>query len=499
MADRTVKAEGGTLQSKLMGGLVWMLLLNLLVKPFWILGIEVGVQNAVGSEEYGFYYAIFNLSYIFNILLDIGLTNFNTRNIARHPQLVAKHLPTIAATKSMLLLLYLVVTFSSGLLLGYESRQFRLLALLCFNQFLSSMLLCLRSNFEALLLFRWDSVLSILDRVLMILICGALLWLPGHPDFRIEYLVYAQTAAYLATSAIAAAVLRAKLRAKEGVEPSKLKNKNSKLKRATALVILRKSLPFALLVLLMASYNRLDPVLLQHLAADGNHEAGIYAGAFRLLDALTMIAYLVSVPLLPIYAKQTRNDHDGVRQTTRTVFSLMMVFAIAAAVTFAIMSDKLMTLLYDDNVAELSAVFCILIFGIIPLSATYVFGTLLTANGNLRQLNLLAAITLAINVAVNLVLIPRFGAVGSAWASLSAQTFIAMAQIAVAVRLFKIRVAPSFLLRMLVFLLAIVVLNIIAAPLSWWLHLTLAVVAAVALAIALRLLRPKELLLLSNE
>ena len=63
------------MQKKLLSGLFWVLLTNLLVKPFWILGIDVGVQNAVGAEMYGFYFTIFNLSYIFNILLDLGITN----------------------------------------------------------------------------------------------------------------------------------------------------------------------------------------------------------------------------------------------------------------------------------------------------------------------------------------------------------------------------------------------------------------------------------------
>ena len=110
-----------TMQKKLLSGLFWLLLLNLLIKPFWILGIEVGVQNAVGNEVYGFYFSIFNLAYIFNILLDIGITNFNTRNIAQHPQLIVKHLSGILAVKLMLLVLYLLVTFTVGLLLGYGS------------------------------------------------------------------------------------------------------------------------------------------------------------------------------------------------------------------------------------------------------------------------------------------------------------------------------------------------------------------------------------------
>ena len=124
-----MKTEGN-IQGKLLSGLFWVLLANLLVKPFWILGVEVGVQNAVGNEAYGFYYALFSFSYIFNILLDLGVTNFNTRNIAQHPQLISKHLSGILGIKVMLFALYLVVTFSVGLLMGYGSGEFRLLALL---------------------------------------------------------------------------------------------------------------------------------------------------------------------------------------------------------------------------------------------------------------------------------------------------------------------------------------------------------------------------------
>ena len=52
----------GGIQRKLVSGLFWVLLANLLVKPFWILGIEVEVQNAVGDKVYGFYAALFSFS-----------------------------------------------------------------------------------------------------------------------------------------------------------------------------------------------------------------------------------------------------------------------------------------------------------------------------------------------------------------------------------------------------------------------------------------------------
>ncbi|MFI5220594.1 MAG: polysaccharide biosynthesis protein, partial [Bacteroidia bacterium] len=62
------------MQKKFITNLGFLLFLNLLIKPFWILGIDRSVQNTVGAEIYGQYYALFNFSFLLNILLDIGIT-----------------------------------------------------------------------------------------------------------------------------------------------------------------------------------------------------------------------------------------------------------------------------------------------------------------------------------------------------------------------------------------------------------------------------------------
>ena len=62
---------------------------DFLIKPFWIFGIDRTVQNMIGTEQYGLYYALFNFSFLFNIFLDLGITNFNNRNISQNSFLQA--------------------------------------------------------------------------------------------------------------------------------------------------------------------------------------------------------------------------------------------------------------------------------------------------------------------------------------------------------------------------------------------------------------------------
>ena len=474
------------LQKTLLSGIFWIMLLNLMIKPLWLLGIEVGVQNTVGAEVYGFYFAIFNLSFIFNILLDLGITNFNTRNIAQSPILVKKHISGILGIKIALLGLYVLVTFSVGMLLGYDTRQFNLLALLCVNQFLNSSILYLRSNFEALMLFKWDSVLSVLDRVMMVVICGFLIWGPFKSEFKIEWFVLSQTSAYLITMLLALGILIKKT----GFH-------KLTWNRAFSWMILKQSFPYALLVLLMASYNRIDPVLLEWILPNGSYAAGIYASAFRLLDALIMVGYLVSVPLLPIFSKLIKEQQiDEISFTCKMISKLMMAVAIGSTVTLAWISQSFMEVLYWEHTQASAKVFSVVIFCFIPIALSYIYGTLLTANGSLKQLNIMASCALTLNIVINMLLIPRLGAVGSAWASLSTQTLMAIMQWILATKTFNIKFKISEAIQLIIYIIVIIGCNVMCShwKMNWWMHLLSMAMIALIVAIMLRMIDLRQII-----
>lgn len=188
------------MKRKFFTNLLLLILLNLLIKPLWIFGIEVGVQNAVGESAYGFYFVVFNLTMVLNILLDLGITNYNNKNIAQHQFLLQKHLGNIIAIRFVLLVFYAIVVFGIAFILQYSSYKVYLLSILVANQFLASFILYLRSNLSGLHLFKTDSLISVLDKSLMVIILGILLWGNVTDDaFKIEWFVYAQTASYVIT------------------------------------------------------------------------------------------------------------------------------------------------------------------------------------------------------------------------------------------------------------------------------------------------------------
>src|SRR5690606_41980742 len=85
-----------------------LVFLNLLIKPFWIFGIDRTVQNTVGTESYGMYAVLFSLTIMFNIFLDMGIANFNNRNIAQNSQLLQKYFSNAMVLKLFLGVLYTI-------------------------------------------------------------------------------------------------------------------------------------------------------------------------------------------------------------------------------------------------------------------------------------------------------------------------------------------------------------------------------------------------------
>src|SRR5690606_35516650 len=112
-----------------------------------------------------------------------------------------------------------------------------------------------------------------------------------------------------------------------------------------------------------------------------------------------------------------------------------------------------MELRYHEHTALSAPAFAVLIWCFVAVCVTYVFGTLITASGDLRTLNKLTVGGMVLNIGLNIALIPQYHALGAAWASLITQAGMAAAQMLVATRRFPLRASAADLLGTAVYLL----------------------------------------------
>ncbi|MES2591482.1 MAG: oligosaccharide flippase family protein [Bacteroidota bacterium] len=438
------------MQKKFVTNLAFLLILNLFIKSIYILGFETQVQNEVGPASYGIYFAIFNFSFLLTIILDFGITNFNNKNIAQNNHLLTKHFSGLFTLKLLLAIIYIAVVIVSGFIIGYDTRLMKLLLIQGFNMFLLFFINYMRSNLAGLHLFKTDAIVSILDRCILIVLCIIMLsngMLKG-PD-GIMYFVYAQTFGYL-VSAITAFVI--------------ILNKTHSFKLkwnwAFSVMILKKSLPYAILTLLMSFYNRIDTVMIERIlpAGVGDVQSGIYAQAFRLLDAANMIAFLTAGMLLPIFSRMLKHK-ESVEPLVKLISTLLLTPAIVVGVGCVFYSKELMGLLYNVHVEESAKIFSLLMLSFVAVSTTYIFGTLLTANGNMKQLNIMAAFGMVLNITLNLVLIRQLESFGSAISSMITQFLTASIQVIIAQRIFKFRINYRLINTLIMFTIGVIGIN----------------------------------------
>lgn len=477
------------MQRKFIVNIIILIGLNLLIKPFWIFGIDRTVQNIVGAETYGMYFALFNFTFLFNIALDMGITNFNNRSVARRNDFLKESFARIFSLKIILFFFYFVLMLLTGILIGYDAPHIKMLVPLLINQFLASFILYLRSNISGLLLFKTDSLLSVIDRLIMIVFCSILLWgnVTSKP-FQITWFIYIQTFAYAITCLLALAiVIRKSAFHKPFVDFAFFKS------------ILLQSLPFAVLHLFTSIHNRIDTVLIERIMPieTGAAQAGIYASAYRLLDAGIIVAYLMSVICMPLFSNMIAKKQK-VNEIVKTSFILLYIYGLIIAVASFVYNQELMDLLYVKHVSESAAVFQVLMLSIFPIVLTYIFGSLLTANGNLKQLNIIAITGVCINVCLNLLLIPRLGAMGSAIASLVTQTFIIVVEMYIAINKFQFKIERPFIFKISIFTLGVILINVFShyLPFHWGIDFMIMLVATFILVFVTRLINIKHVLML---
>ncbi|RYY92544.1 MAG: hypothetical protein EOO11_21150, partial [Chitinophagaceae bacterium] len=264
--------------------LSWLVVLNVLIKPLWVFGIDRKVQLAVGHERYGTYFAILNLAIILSIIADAGLTNMLNRRLALQQRISVRRLFGIKCALSATYLAVLCgVAWASGL------EAWRLVLLTGTLQVAASFLLLFRNMITGYQQFRADAWLSVTDKTLTVLICAPLLYLPFATHFSLEAFLWIQLGSTVLAIAVAAIIAA--------------RHHQAPAERTGYADLFRQSAPFVLIILLMSMHTRLDAFLLERLHPSGALQAGIYAAAYRLLDAGNTVGYMTAAFLVPFAAR----------------------------------------------------------------------------------------------------------------------------------------------------------------------------------------------------
>lgn len=432
---------------KFIANLAFLLFLNLLVKPLGIL-LDIQVQNSVGAEDYGLYFAVFNFTYLFHLVLDMGISNFNNRSVAQSGEHLAEYLPSLLTMKLFLAIIYMVITLVGAIILGFAGMQLNLIGWLVVNQIMLSAILFFRSSISGMHLFRLDSIFSVLDKVLLIIILSVLLLRSCdlYP-IEIEWFVWAQTASLTTTALLAG-----------GVVAWRSKALRFSFDLAKVGQMIKKAYPYALLGILMSIYYRIDGVMIDRLLPDDlGQETGIYAASYRLLEAANIVGLLFANLLLPMFARML-SKREAITDLVKFSATTLLSGSLLVSMIMLAFGPVVIDILYTYSAPYWAYVLQVLFLAYGAVSLVYVYGSLLTANGSIRALNIIALGGAILNIILNWILIPQYQALGAAIATMVTQWLVALAHIYVSYRVLKIGFQLKELGRVVVFVAGLAVL-----------------------------------------
>ena len=401
-----------------------MVLLNFLVKPVWLL-TEMVIQDEVGHEDWGLYSALLSLGFLFIALSDLGINQYSTKTLASEPGLMRSYFPNLLTVKLFLAFTYPFLMLVIGWILGYEEEELYFLLVLCLVHGGNQIMQFFRANFQAMQRFKIDGLLSIFDRIVLLILVGYLF----YTELNIQRFVYARIVT-TAFSVLVFYVLISRIYGwlKPRLELPLIKN------------VVKLSFSFAMMTVLYSLHDKVDQVMLERLA--GERENGLYVAAYRWLDAFSMYLWTV----LPIffarfafYIKDLK-EQEKLLHFGQVITALPMMF-VSVFVFFY--GEKLLFLFGQSTPAEIEIMrqCLVALFVAAFLNSIFaIFSTLLTSTNHEGFINILIAISIVINVVLNWIFIPEYGAIASAWTTLVSYAFIDIAYVVYIQRKIDIRI-----------------------------------------------------------
>lgn len=434
------------MQRSFLKNLLWLQALNWLIKPLWILLIEREIQLQLGDGLYGQYAVHFGIGTLFAVLLDAGLNAYTSREIAMGERLASWK--RLLGLRLGLTFIYVaaVVLFS----LFQYSVVWNLILLVIINQLLAAGVLVVRAILQGKHQFKFDSIVSVADRfvaiVVLIFVFG-LLSNKGIGNHGVEKFLLAQSTGYAV--ALLAGLWFSRRFSKINDLESAVSEFGSKAltDQNIAFIPWVKSMGwFVILGLTMSAFTRLDIQMLQWFTLDvtavmelpgdfpkpqnpGFLANGMYAKGYRFLDAALIFSSMLSIQLLPLFSKRISENLE-LQSLVWMGFRIVFMVSVSAAVVGYFYGAPLMGSFYHltqyAEVYNMGQLFFGFMLVFIAMSTVHVFGTLLTAAGDVKWLSFLAFVCLAVNIGVDSMQIPMLGPFGALEGSMITQGLFAV-------------------------------------------------------------------------
>jgi len=184
-----------------------------------------------------------------------------------------------------------------------------------------------------------------------------------------------------------------------------------------AQVLLKDSWPLILSGLAVMVYMRIDQVMLGQML--GDEAVGVYTAAVRISEAWYFIPIAIVASVFPGIIEAKKNQEKKLyHKKFQHLYSLMVLLALAIALPITFLSDQLVVLLFGNDYIDASIILKIHAWGGVFVFLGLVSGKWYLLEDLSTYLFKRTLVGAVVNLVLNIWLIPKYGLVGAAVATL---------------------------------------------------------------------------------
>lgn len=380
---------------------------------FWLSVSQVGSRliraviiiyaaRVLGAAEYGIFSYVLGFAGLFTIFGDVGINNLLTRNVAAHPEKRNEYFSSSFWVKIFLLLTTsLLVIFVAPHLTNIEKAKslIPLVAFLVVFEGLREIVIAFLRGLEKM---EWEAFLVIIMNITIVIAGFIILSIsPTSRSFIFSYI------ASVGVTAVLAIII--------------LKNQFLKIfgffKKTLAVQIIKDAWPIALSATLAVFLINTDIVMLGWWRTA--EEIGYYSAGQRIIGVLYTLPALFASGIFPTLSRFVKqNENQKVKDISEKLITITFLMAIPLVIGGVILSQPIINLVFGQEYLPAVPAFQILLVNLlIVFSGPFVSNFILAHNHQKNVVGYVAVGAIG-NVIFNALLIPPYGIVGSAIATI---------------------------------------------------------------------------------
>jgi O-antigen/teichoic acid export membrane protein len=372
-----------------------------IANPAATVAVGLYIAKTVGVETFGQFSFILSYCFLFAVVFSLGLATMVSRDTAKAPEQRAEYFTNTSAIGLVSGTVGLVLMLLGSRFFQLSSGSRDALAIFSF------------SILPSILIFIWESLLVTFEKnpyIVAVQTIEAVAKIVG--SYILLYKGYGLTS--LMTLFLAGRFLSA------GLYYLVLKMVFKPLIAPLELPFIKKTLAlvptFAGLYIFSVLLSKTDLLMLALLK--DFKDVGIYAAAYKLLEISFLLPTCIVTVLFPVLARYAQNSSKKFVYLSHSAIFYSMALFLPIVIGCILFADKIIFTVYSEDFFDSVLPFQILIITLAFYMMDQIFAHCLVAGG-LQNLNLKALVrATAMNIVLNLILIPKYSALGAGIATL---------------------------------------------------------------------------------